>query len=178
MTGGESTLTTPFTTHNYLVTTLHDVTDDPCDNIDDLYDSHCPHDSDQVTKRTTRWWQGWLTTLTDDVGNLVWRPMWLLLTTRDDRSDDQNTTPTTLTTTGDYLWWSMRWPVDDPGNFLMTSYDSIWRYLLPKSKVASPGVLDFVTDNQYMCRIEYMEEQTVHSHLSMYFDENKNWARP
>ena len=32
---GEDTLTTPFT-HDYLVTTPHDVTDDPCDDIDDL----------------------------------------------------------------------------------------------------------------------------------------------
>ena len=31
----------------------------------------------------TRWWQGWLTTLTDDMANLLWRPMWLLhLTTQ------------------------------------------------------------------------------------------------
>ena len=135
-TGDEDTLTTPFTTHDYLVTTTHDITDDPCDNIDDLYDIHCPHDWDQVTKRTTRWWQGWLTTLTDNVANLVWWPMWLLLMTHDDQSDDQNMTPTTLTTTGDYLWWSMWQPVDDPGNFLTTSDDSIWQYLSPKLKVA------------------------------------------
>jgi hypothetical protein len=35
MTSGEDTFTTPVMTHDYLVTTLHDVNDDPCDNIDD-----------------------------------------------------------------------------------------------------------------------------------------------
>ena len=44
MPDGEDTLTTPVTTHNYLVITPHDVTDDPCDGIDDLYGIHCPHD--------------------------------------------------------------------------------------------------------------------------------------
>ena len=44
MTDGEETLTTPFTTHDYLVTTPHDVTDNPCDDIDDLHGIHCPHD--------------------------------------------------------------------------------------------------------------------------------------
>jgi len=34
-TSGEDTFTTPVTTRDYLVTTLHDVNDDPCDNIDD-----------------------------------------------------------------------------------------------------------------------------------------------
>jgi len=34
--------------------------------------------------------------------NHVWRPMWLLRRTPDDLSDDQNTTPKTLTTTGGY----------------------------------------------------------------------------
>ena len=43
-TNGEDTLMTPFKTYNYIVTTLHDVTDDPCDDIDNLYDIHCPHD--------------------------------------------------------------------------------------------------------------------------------------
>ena len=33
---GEDTFTTPVTTHEYLVTNPHDVTDDPCDDIDDL----------------------------------------------------------------------------------------------------------------------------------------------
>jgi hypothetical protein len=48
---GEDTLMTPVTTHDYLVTTPHDITNDPCDNIDDLYEPkilmlaiHCPHD--------------------------------------------------------------------------------------------------------------------------------------
>ena len=36
MTSGEDTLTTTVTTRDYLVTTPHDVTDDPCDGIDDL----------------------------------------------------------------------------------------------------------------------------------------------
>jgi hypothetical protein len=36
MTSGEGTLTTSITTHHYLVTTPHDITDDPCDNIDNL----------------------------------------------------------------------------------------------------------------------------------------------
>ena len=44
MTGGEDTLMTPFMTHDYLVTTSNDITDDPCDDIDDLYHIHCPHD--------------------------------------------------------------------------------------------------------------------------------------
>ena len=42
-TNGEDTLTTHFMTSNYLVTTPHDVTDDPCDSIDDLYGIHFPH---------------------------------------------------------------------------------------------------------------------------------------
>ena len=128
MTDGEDTLTTLFTTHNYLVTTPHEVTDDPCDNIDDLYGIHCLHDWDQVMTRTTRWWQGRLPTPTDDMANLVWWPMWLLLATCNDRSDDQNTTLPTLTTTGDSLLCSMWQSVDDPGNFLTTSDDSIWQY--------------------------------------------------
>ena len=37
-TGGEDTLTTPVTTHDYLVTTWHDITDNPCNDIDDLYE--------------------------------------------------------------------------------------------------------------------------------------------
>ena len=50
---GEDTLMTPVMTHDYLVTvtTPHDVTNDPCDDTDDLYepkilmlDIHCPHD--------------------------------------------------------------------------------------------------------------------------------------
>jgi hypothetical protein len=52
-TDGEGTLTTRFTTSDYLVNTQHDITDDPCENIDDLYGIHCPHNRDQVTKRTT-----------------------------------------------------------------------------------------------------------------------------
>ena len=123
---GKDTLNTPFTTHDYLLTTLHDVTDDPCDNIDDSYDIHCPHDWDQVMKRTTTWQKGRLMSLTDDVVNLVWWPMWLLLTTCDDRSDNPNTTPTTLMTTGDYLWRSMWWPVDDPRKFLDNNW---WLHL-------------------------------------------------
>jgi hypothetical protein len=43
-TGGEDTLTTHLTTSDYLVTTWHDVTDDPCDSIEDLYGIHCPND--------------------------------------------------------------------------------------------------------------------------------------
>ena len=43
MTDGEDTLMAPSRTHNDLVTTLHEVTDNPCDNIDDLDDIHCPH---------------------------------------------------------------------------------------------------------------------------------------
>ena len=34
MTSGEDTLTTPLSTHDYLVTALHDITDGPCDDID------------------------------------------------------------------------------------------------------------------------------------------------
>ena len=102
-TGGEDTLMTPFMTHDCLMTTPDNITDDACDDIDNLYDIHCPHDWDQVTKRTSRWQQEWLTTLNDDVANLVWWQMWLLLTTRDDWSDDNNMNPTTLTSTGDYL---------------------------------------------------------------------------
>jgi hypothetical protein len=83
---------------------------------------HCPHDWDQVTKRMTRWWQGWLTTPTEDVANLVWRPMWLLLTTHDDRSDDQNPTPTTLTTLGDLPWTIHVTTCWRPWNF----FDDIW----------------------------------------------------
>ena len=51
MTSGEDTLTTPVMTHDYLVTTPPDITDNPCDDIDDLYEQkilmlaiHCPHD--------------------------------------------------------------------------------------------------------------------------------------
>ena len=135
MTDGEDTLRTPFTTHL------------PCDYPawchwgpmlwhDDLYYINCPNDWDQVTKRTTRWWQGQLTTLTDDVANLLWRQMWQLRMSPDGQSANINTTQMTLTTTGDHLWQSMWWPVDDPGNFLMTSDNYIWRYLSPKSKVA------------------------------------------
>ncbi len=62
------------------------------------------HDWDQVTIRTTRWRQGRLRTLSDDVVSRVWRPMLLLLTIPDDLSDDKNTTLTTLTTTGGLPW--------------------------------------------------------------------------
>ena len=34
-TTGEDTLTTPVTTRDYLVTTPHDVSDSPCDDIDE-----------------------------------------------------------------------------------------------------------------------------------------------
>jgi hypothetical protein len=78
---------------------------------------------DYVTKRMTRWWQGWLTTLSDDVVNIVWWRMWLLLTTPDNLSDDQNMT---LTKTGDSLGWSMWCSVDNPKNFL----DDIWQLRL------------------------------------------------
>jgi hypothetical protein len=44
MTDGEDTLMTSFTTSDYLVTTPYDVTDGPCDSIDNLYGIHCPHD--------------------------------------------------------------------------------------------------------------------------------------
>jgi len=44
---------------------------------------------------------GRLMTLCDDMVNFVWWPMWLLLTTCDDQSDDQNTTLMTLMITGD-----------------------------------------------------------------------------
>ena len=37
-----------------------------------------------------------------------------------------------------------------------------------------PAVLDFVIDNHDKRRIEYTEEQPAHSHLCMYFNENKN----
>ena len=137
MTGGEDTLMTTFTTHDHLVTTLHDITDDPCDDIDNLHDIYCPRDWDKVTKvtkRTTRWLQGQLMTLTDNVVNLVWQLMWLLLTTCDDRSDDQNRTPTTVTTMGDYLWLSMWRPIDDPRNFLTTSDDSMRWYFVWQSR--------------------------------------------
>ena len=43
MTDCEDTSTTLFMTSNYLVTTPHDVTDGPCDSIDNLYGIHCPH---------------------------------------------------------------------------------------------------------------------------------------
>ena len=36
MTSGEDTVITPVTTRAYLVNTLHDITDDPCDKIDNL----------------------------------------------------------------------------------------------------------------------------------------------
>jgi len=36
MTSGEDTLMTPVMNRDYHVTTPHDITDDPCDNIDDL----------------------------------------------------------------------------------------------------------------------------------------------
>jgi len=36
MISGENTLMTTVTTRDYLVTTPHDVTDDPCDDMDDL----------------------------------------------------------------------------------------------------------------------------------------------
>jgi hypothetical protein len=49
------------------VTTHHDVTDDRCDDIDDL--AHIT-DYDQVTKRMTRWRRRWLTTVSDDMANL------------------------------------------------------------------------------------------------------------
>jgi hypothetical protein len=155
-------LMTPSTTHDYLVTTLHDITNSRCDDIDDLYGIHCPHDWDQVTKRTTRWWQGWLTTPTDDVANLVWRPMWLLLTTCDDLSDGQNMTPMTLTTMGDQLplmihvttcWW--------PWKFSMTSDEFIWRYLSPKSK--DVRFADKSVDVNDVC----MNEGTTRSMISL-----------
>jgi hypothetical protein len=37
MTDDEDTLTNPVMTLNYLVTTPHDVSNNPCDEIDDLY---------------------------------------------------------------------------------------------------------------------------------------------
>ena len=36
MTSGEDTLMTPVSACDYLGTTLHDIIDDPCDNIDNL----------------------------------------------------------------------------------------------------------------------------------------------
>jgi len=35
MTSGEDTLTTPVVTRDHFVTTPNDITDDPCDDIDD-----------------------------------------------------------------------------------------------------------------------------------------------
>jgi hypothetical protein len=70
--------------------------------------------SDEKDDKVTN---AWLTTQRDNVVNLVWRPMWLLLTTCDDQSDDQNMTPTTLTTMGHYVGQSMLWPVGDPWIF-------------------------------------------------------------
>jgi hypothetical protein len=39
MTSGDDTLMAPVVTCDYLVTTPHDVTDDPCDDIDNLYET-------------------------------------------------------------------------------------------------------------------------------------------
>jgi len=141
-TDGEDTLMTHITASDYLVTTPHDVTEDPCDSIDNFYGIHCPHDWDQVTKRMTMWQQGWLMTQTYDVANPVWWPMWWLLWTCDDQSDDQNTTPMTLMTMGDYIGWSMWRPVNGPGNF----HDDMWglhlAILQPKLKaVCLAGLL-------------------------------------
>ena len=44
MTSGKDTLTTPVATRDHFVTTLNDVTEDPCDNIDD-------HDQVKYTAR-------------------------------------------------------------------------------------------------------------------------------
>ena len=44
MTSGEDPLTTAVMTRDYLVTTPHDITDNPCDDVDDLYGINCPHD--------------------------------------------------------------------------------------------------------------------------------------
>ena len=67
------------------------------------------------------------TKMTDDrewrCGKFKWWTMWLLLTTPDNPSDDQNMTPRTLTTLDEYHWQSMWWPGDDTHNFL----DDIWR---------------------------------------------------
>ena len=41
-TGCEDTFTTSSMTHDFLVTTPHDITDDPCDKFDNLYDIHYP----------------------------------------------------------------------------------------------------------------------------------------
>jgi hypothetical protein len=43
-TGDEDTVMTPFMTHNSLMTTPHDISESPCDEIVYLYDIHCPHD--------------------------------------------------------------------------------------------------------------------------------------
>ena len=73
---------------------------------------HClcsSHEWEQVTKSTTPWQPWWLMTLTANPTDLLWRPMWLDLTTRDDPSDDKKTTLTTLMTLVDDLIWHMWW---------------------------------------------------------------------
>jgi hypothetical protein len=115
----------------WLLTTPHEITEGSCDDIDDLeqmgqiYRKAYGGGPYQVTTRTTSWWQWWLTTLSDNVVKPVRQPVWLLLMTPDDLSEDQNTTLTTmmtLMTTGDYLGWSMLWPIDDPKKF----FDDSW----------------------------------------------------
>ena len=51
MSSGEDTVMTPVTTRDYLLASLRDFTDNPCDDIDDLNEPkilmltiHCPHD--------------------------------------------------------------------------------------------------------------------------------------
>jgi len=95
----------------------------PTWRLDDLPQITTVKQREQVTKSTTPWRPWQLTILTDNPTDLLWRPMWLHLTTRDHLSEDKKTTLTTLTTLVDDLIRPMWRPVDD----CQKSLDDIWR---------------------------------------------------
>jgi hypothetical protein len=137
MTCCEDTLTASVTTHDYLVTTQNDITDDPCGNIDDVERITClclSHFWDQMMTRTTRRWQWWLMTLSNDVVNLVWWSMWLLPMTPHGLGDKKI-----------QPWWPWQQRLTTLDNqcddllktlkiFLTTSDDSIWRIYIVRVK--------------------------------------------
>ena len=113
----------------------YDVTDDPCDRIDDLpqkiatvkqqaSDKKYGSVMAKITK-VPNWWPNRSSVMTHVTPNDdTWWSKWL-----------QKMTLTTLMTLVDYHRHPMWQPVDDEQKFLMTSDNVIWQYLLPKSKI-------------------------------------------
>lgn len=95
---------------NYLVTTHYDITNNWCDDIDDL--GHLTN-YDQVMKRTTRWWWRWLTTVSDNMANLSDK--------RCDYSLLHLTTQMMTKIWPQWSWWHWINTIDNPCDDLVTS---------------------------------------------------------